>query len=189
MTNAKFPTHATSSRYDVVIVGGASSGSAIAWLLASNPDFTGKVLVVEHDPTLALSATKASNNCMLQRFASEVNIKNAQYAAEFVKDFRKNLGGDTHNSIPGLPIRNFGYMYLADTPEFSRSLEEDEKLQAVYGAGTQILSVQEIANRHPFYSLPRWMTSDPVTSTRKTKARLTLLVWSRLSDEALSNMG
>lgn len=108
---------------------------------------------MEHDPTLALSATKASNNCMRQQFADEVNIKIAQYAAEFVKDFRKTLGGDAHDNIPELPIRNFGYLYLADTPEFARSLEEDQKLQATCGAGTQMLSVQEIANRYPLYSL------------------------------------
>lgn len=99
--NAEFPIHASSLKYDVVIVGGAASGSAIAWFLASNPDFRGKMLVVEQEPTLALSATKASNNCMRQQFASEINLKIAQYAAEFVKDFRKILGGAT--DIPEIP--------------------------------------------------------------------------------------
>lgn len=32
-------------------------------------------------------------------------------------------------------------------------MREDQKLQAACGAGTQILSVQEIADRYPFYSL------------------------------------
>ena len=32
--------------YDVIIVGGAMYGAAIAWFLASNPDFDGTILVV-----------------------------------------------------------------------------------------------------------------------------------------------
>jgi len=38
------------SSYDVVIVGGAIYGSAVAWFLADNPDFDGSILVVEKDP-------------------------------------------------------------------------------------------------------------------------------------------
>ena len=43
--------------YDVVIVGGAVIGSAVAYFLAANPDFTGTVLVVEKDPTYARAST------------------------------------------------------------------------------------------------------------------------------------
>ena len=36
---------------DVVIAGGAAIGSSVAYHLASNPDFSGTVVVVEKDPT------------------------------------------------------------------------------------------------------------------------------------------
>ncbi|KAH7174987.1 FAD dependent oxidoreductase [Fusarium flagelliforme] len=148
-----FPKHPSSSAYDVAIVGGATSGSAIAWFLVSNPDFKGKVLVIEKDPTLAYSATQASNNCMRQQFATEINVKIAQYAAEFVKDFRKNLKCEEGDGIPDIPIRNFGYLYLADTPEFAAVLEEDQKLQAACGAGTKMINAEEIAAKYPFFAL------------------------------------
>ncbi|KAJ4130430.1 hypothetical protein NW765_016618 [Fusarium oxysporum] len=153
MATSSFPQRPSSASYDVVIIGGATSGSAIAWYLVSNPDFKGKVLVVEKDPSLAYSATQASNDCMRQQFATEINVKIAQYAAEFVKDFRKNLKCEDDDGIPDIPIRNFGYLYLADTSEFAAVLEEDQKLQANCGAGTKMLSVDEIASKYPFFAL------------------------------------
>ncbi|RSL98265.1 hypothetical protein CEP52_010424 [Fusarium oligoseptatum] len=149
---ASFPRKPSSLTYDVAIVGGATSGSAIAWFLASNPDFKDKVLVVERDPSLSYSATQASNNCMRQQFATEINVKIAQYAAEFVKDFRKNLGCEDGDGIPDIPIRNFGYLYLADNDDFAAILEKDQQLQAACGAGTQIISAEEVAAKYPFFA-------------------------------------
>lgn len=148
-----YPRHPASPSYDVVIVGGATSGSAIAWFLASNPDFKGSVLVIERDPSLSYSATQASNNCMRQQFATEINVKIAQYGAEFVKDFRKNLGCDDGDGIPDIPIRNFGYLYLAADDEFAATLREDQRLQATCGAGTRMISAEQIASTYPFYDV------------------------------------
>ncbi|TQV94812.1 fad oxidoreductase [Cordyceps javanica] len=155
MATPAFQRQPKSLSYDVAIIGGATSGSAIAWFLASNADFQGTVLVIEQDPSLRYSATQASNNCMRQQFATEINIKIAQYGAEFVKNFRKNLGklDNGGGGVPDIPIRNFGYLYLADNPEFVATLEEDQKLQSACGAGTQMLSRKEIAARYPFFSL------------------------------------
>ncbi|KAF5990528.1 putative glycine/d-amino acid oxidases (deaminating) [Fusarium bulbicola] len=153
MATSSFPRRPSSASYEVAIIGGATSGSAIAWFLVSNPDFKGKVLVIEKDPSLAYSATQASNNCMRQQFATEINVKIAQYAAEFVKGFRKNLKCEDDDDIRDIPIRNFGYLYLADTSEFASVLEEDQKLQANCGAGTKMLSADEIASRYPFFAL------------------------------------
>jgi glycine/D-amino acid oxidase-like deaminating enzyme len=137
--------------YDVVIIGGASMGSAVAWYLANNKDFTGTILVVERDPTYQWTSTAASNNCMRQQFASEINVHIAQYAAEYVKDFRKNLGGDP--AVPDLPIQNFGYLYLANNEEFAGILRRDQASQAACGAGTRIVTPAEIAAAYPFYNL------------------------------------
>jgi glycine/D-amino acid oxidase-like deaminating enzyme len=135
--------------YDVVIVGGATSGSSIAWHLSTNPDFKGSVLVVERDPSLQYSATKASNNCMRQQFAAPINVKIAQYAADFVKRFGPAFPPDP--CVPDTPIRNFGYLYLSDSPKFTNVLEADQKLQAIYGAGTQMLSAADIKAKYPFF--------------------------------------
>ena len=55
---------------------------------------------------------------MRQQFATEINIKIAQYAAHFVKNFR-NIVQDEAGLAPDLYIRDFGYLYLADNEEFA----------------------------------------------------------------------
>ncbi|MFK0035952.1 NAD(P)/FAD-dependent oxidoreductase [Pseudomonas monteilii] len=137
--------------YDVVIIGGATMGACTAWFLVSNPDFKGKVLVVEPDTTFAKSQTGASNNCMRQQFANPINVRIGQFAAEFVKSFRQNLGGDP--AIPDLPIRNFGYLYLSDNTDLTSVLERDQKVQAENGAGTRMVDRKAIAAEYPFYRL------------------------------------
>ncbi|EKS6729906.1 MULTISPECIES: NAD(P)/FAD-dependent oxidoreductase [Enterobacteriaceae] len=137
--------------YDVVIVGGASMGASVAWYLSNNKDFNGSILVVERDPTYQWAATAASNNCMRQQFATEINVHIAQYAAEFLKEFRHNLGGDP--AIPDIPIQNFGYLYLADNEDFANVLRKDQALQASAGAGTRMVTPEEIRAEYPFFKL------------------------------------
>lgn len=146
-----FDTTPNQKAYDVVIIGGATMGACSAWFLASNPDFKGKVLVVEPDPTFSKAQTGASNNCMRQQFANPINVRIGQFAAEFVKNFREELGGDP--AVPELAIRNFGYLYLSDNPALTTVLERDQKVQAENGAGTRMVGREEIAAAYPFYRL------------------------------------
>ncbi|MEQ8442859.1 MAG: FAD-binding oxidoreductase [Alphaproteobacteria bacterium] len=139
------------TRYDVVIVGGAVIGSSIAWHLSANPDFDGTVLVVERDPTYATASTTHTNSCIRQQFSSAVNIRISQFGAEFIKNFRDRLGGDP--DIPELAFQQFGYLYLADTPAFADHLRSCQALQASLGAGTRLLTPDEIAAEFPFYDL------------------------------------
>ncbi|KAE8142467.1 FAD dependent oxidoreductase [Aspergillus pseudotamarii] len=149
MSKSDFPTSPSRNHYDVVIIGGATSGSSIAWHLSTNPNFKGSVLVVERDPSLQFSATKASNNCMRQQFATAINVKIAQYAADFVKRFGAEFPPD--KCVPDGPIRNFGYLYLSDSTQFTEVLKKDQQLQASCGAGTQIISTTDIKQKYPFF--------------------------------------
>ncbi|KAF9882893.1 hypothetical protein FE257_004907 [Aspergillus nanangensis] len=149
MTPPSFPTTPRQKHYDVVIIGGATTGTSIAWHLSTNPDFHGSVLVVERDPTLQHSATKASNNCMRQQFATKINIKIAQYAADFVKQFGERFGSEP--CVPNPPIRDFGYLYLSDSEPFTKILAKDQQLQTSLGAGTRVISPAEIKERYPFF--------------------------------------
>lgn len=141
------PSHST---YDVVIVGGAMIGSSCAWWLAKNPDFNGRVLVVERDPSYATASTSHTNSCIRQQFGSEINIKVSQFGVDFIKSFRDQMD---HPDAPEIALHPFGYLYLADTPEFAETLQANQSLQASLGAGTQILTPDEIAARWPFYNL------------------------------------
>ena len=137
--------------YDVVIIGGAMLGSSVAWFTASNPDFDGKILVVERDPTYEFTSTVHTNSCMRQQFSNEINIRVSQFAAEFVKNFRDFMGGDER--VPHIATQNYGYMYLADNAEFAATLKEGQQIQASLGAGTKHMSRDEIARDYPFYNL------------------------------------
>lgn len=146
MTAYAAPAHPT---YDVVIIGGAMLGSSTAWWLTQNPDFDGKVLVVEKDPSYEFSSTSHTNSCMRQQFSNEVNVRVSQFAAEFVKNFRDYMGEEAPQPV----LQSYGYMYLADTPEFAQTLKEAQAVQATLGAGTRFWSRDEIAEAYPFYQL------------------------------------
>lgn len=137
--------------YDVVIVGGAIYGSSIAWWLSRDPAFQGRVLVIERDPTYEFASTSHTNSCIRQQFSSPINVKISQFGAEFVKNFRVFMGGDPE--VPHLALQSFGYLYLADTPEFAATLQQVQQVQASLGAGTEHLSRDEIAAAYPFYQL------------------------------------
>ena len=137
--------------YDVVIVGGAMYGSSVAWFLANNDDFDGSILVVEKDPTYEFTSTAHTNSCMRQQFSNEINVRISQFAAEFVKNFRHYMGDDPR--VPELALQSYGYMYLADNEPFADVLRANQKLQAACGAGTKIMTADEIARDYPFYKV------------------------------------
>lgn len=139
------------SNYDVVIIGGAMIGSSVAWFTANNPDFNGSILVLERDPSYEFSSTAHTNSCMRQQFSTEINIRISQFAAEFVNNFKQFMGGD--NRVPAIPLHSFGYMYLADNPEFAQVLKQNQRLQVSLGCATQHLSTEQIMQAYPFYRL------------------------------------
>ena len=146
------PTNAPKqSSYDVVIIGGAMYGSSVSWFLANNPDFDGSILVVERDPTYQACSTTHTNSCMRQQFSREINVRISQFAAEFVKNMREFMGNDKR--VPNLPIQSYGYMYLADNEAFADVLRESQQIQASLGAGTKIMSAEEIKHDYPFYNV------------------------------------
>ncbi|WP_417523635.1 NAD(P)/FAD-dependent oxidoreductase [Marinovum sp.] len=137
--------------YDVVIVGGAIMGASTAWFLTDTPDFNGRVLVVERDTSYSACSTAHTNSCMRQQFSTELNVRISQFAADFVKNIRRYMGGDER--IPTLGIRSFGYMYLADTEAFAEVLRRNQQVQLAAGAATQLMSAEEIKAAYPFYNV------------------------------------
>lgn len=137
--------------YDVVIVGGAVMGASAAWWLSASDDFDGSVLVVERDPSYENSSTGRTNSCMRQQFSNELNIQISRFAADYVRDFRDWMGNDPE--IPELPVQHFGYMYLAGDDAFAATLRTNQQVQASFGAGTQIMTPDEIKAAYPFYNV------------------------------------
>ena len=149
MAAGSYDTQPSRTVYDVVIIGGAIMGSSTAWFLTDNPDFDGNVLVVERDTSYEFCSTAHTNSCMRQQFSTELNVRISQFAADFVKNIRERMGGDTR--VPNLSIHNFGYMYLADTEEFAQTLRRNQKVQRAAGAATELMTGEEIKEAFPFY--------------------------------------
>jgi len=139
------------SSYDVVIIGGAVYGSSVAWWLSQMAGFGGSILVIERDPTYQFASTSHTNSCIRQQFSNATNIKVSQFGAQFIRNFRDFMGGD--EDVPHLALQSYGYMYLADTPDFAQTLKEAPVVQAALGAATKHLSVMQIATDYPFYNL------------------------------------
>ena len=148
MSQTATPQH---THYDVVIVGGAIMGSSTAWFLTDNADFQGRVLVVERDMTFAACSTAHTNSCMRQQFSTDLNVRISQFAADFVKNIRERMGGDMR--VPELGIRNFGYMYLADTDEFADVLRDNIAVQHAAGGETRLMTAEQIKAAYPFYNV------------------------------------
>lgn len=145
-----FRTEPSQDSYDVVIIGGAIMGSSTAWWLTEMA-FHGRVLVIERDPSYEKAATSLSFSCIRQQFSTELNIRISQFGADFVQSLRQRMGGD--DRVPELKIQNFGYLYMADTDAFADVLRANQAVQAAAGAGTRLLTPDQIKAEFPFYSV------------------------------------
>ncbi|TNC74902.1 NAD(P)/FAD-dependent oxidoreductase [Rubellimicrobium roseum] len=138
------PQHAS---YDVVIIGGAMIGSSVAWWLSRDPEFKGRILVVERDPTYAQAASTLSHSSIRQQFGSEVNVLVSRFAAEFIHDFRDWM---EDAEAPTIRLQSFGYLYLATDEGFAAVLRDNAAMQNRLGAATRILTPEEIKAEWPW---------------------------------------
>ncbi len=132
--------------YDVVIAGGAAMGSSTAYHLASQPGFSGRVLVVEKDSTYAKAASALSLSSVRQQFSSPVNIRVGLFGVEFLRHAAELLAVD--GEAPDLPLRENGYLYLA-TEAGAPILRENHAIQLREGADIVLLDPGEVARRFP----------------------------------------
>ena len=134
-------------KYDVVIVGGGVIGSAIAYFLAAEPGFTGRVLVVERDPTYARAATSLSASAIRTQFSTPVNVRCSLFSHRFMLDFAEEMrvGEDR----PQLNFHPGGYLFLASTPEQEAVMRRNHAVQRACGADVDLLSPADLAEAFP----------------------------------------
>jgi glycine/D-amino acid oxidase-like deaminating enzyme len=138
---------------DVVIVGGGVIGSAIAYFLAADPAFDGRVVVIERDPTYQRASSALSASSIRQQFSTPENIRMSQFGFAFLRDADRHLGIDDPAGRPvlvGLVER--GYLYLAG-PSTERALRESHALQRAEGADVELLAPVALATRFPWLSV------------------------------------
>jgi glycine/D-amino acid oxidase-like deaminating enzyme len=115
---------------DVLIIGGGVVGSSIALHLRRD-GFTGRILIVERDPTYARSSSYLAMGGIRQQFGSETNIRMVQYSIRFYEELERmtpELGTGS------LAFRQRGYLFLVDEAHadpFERRMARQQELGAV----------------------------------------------------------
>ena len=135
------------SSYDVVIVGGAATGSSVAYFLATNPDFRGSIAIIEMDPTFAKSATALSSSSIRQQFSNPINVQISLFGCQFIRDFADSMKVDALK--PDLNFCENGYLYLASTEQQEQVLRINHETQLSCGADIVLLDKADIASAFP----------------------------------------
>jgi glycine/D-amino acid oxidase-like deaminating enzyme len=138
------------AHYDVVIIGGAVTGSSAAYHLAANPDFHGRVLVIEKDPSYQKCASALSAASIRQQFSTAVNIKISLYGIEFIREIGDRLEVD--GDRPDVGFHEDGYLYLASDDGLA-VLKENNDLQRQLGADIVFMAPDELAGRFPWLNV------------------------------------
>jgi FAD-dependent oxidoreductase domain-containing protein 1 len=98
----------SSQSYDVVIVGGAAVGSAVAYFLMHDLGFAGSIAVIERDPTYTHAATTLSAASIRQQFSTPENIRMSGFGMSFFRELKARFGGEAD-----IAYRERGYLLLA----------------------------------------------------------------------------
>ena len=143
------PDHA-----DVVIVGGAIVGTAVATFLRRRPDWHGRVVVVERDSTFRTSSTTLSAASIRLQFSTPLNIEISRFGVEVIKHLDTWLGvaGEPE---PEVDFVEGGYLFLASTAGLP-ILESNHAVQREHGVNVALLTPTELTARFP------WMNVDDV---------------------------
>ena len=134
-------------RADVVIIGGAIVGSSVATFLAMRPDFSGRILVVERDPSYRTSSTTLSAASIRLQFSTPLNIEISRFGVELVKHPGRYLAVD--GEVPEIDFVENGYLFLA-TDAGLETLERNHALQRRLDVPVELLTPAQLAARFPW---------------------------------------
>lgn len=140
---------------DIVIIGGAVTGSSIAYHLASHPRFNGRIIVIEKDPTYRFCASALSAASIRQQFSTEVNIKISLYGISFLRAIGDHLEVDGEK--PVIDLHEGGYLYLETTPG-APVLSATHKMQTSLGADIVLFDQAALKQKFP------WLDAEDVVA-------------------------
>jgi FAD-dependent oxidoreductase domain-containing protein 1 len=139
-----------SDTFEVVIIGGGVVGSAIAYFLVSNPDFNGRVMVLERDPSYASASSSLSTSAIRQQFATRPNIAMSQFSIEFLRRSSELLFVAGHTV--DVALREPGYLLVGGGPTV-QAFEERHQLQTLCGCSVQLLRRTQLATQFPWLNV------------------------------------
>lgn len=135
-------------RADVVIVGGAIVGSAVATFLAGRPDWHGRIVVVERDLTFRTSSTTLSAASIRLQFSTPLNIEISRFGVELIKHLDVWLGVEGQ-ARPEVDFVEGGYLFLASEAGLP-ILESNHAVQREHGVQVALLTPAELRARFPW---------------------------------------
>lgn len=116
---------------DVVIVGGGVVGCSAAWHLREE-GFTGRIVVVERDPSYRRASAALAMGGIRQQFCTAVTVQMVQFSVALWKEFDTRMAVPTHT--PRSWFRQRGYLFLADAataPRLMARYEAEKRAGAV----------------------------------------------------------
>jgi len=138
------------SQYDVVIVGGAATGSSLAYFLSASASFDGSILVIEKDASYQKCATALSAASIRHQFSTPENIQLSQFGTEFLRHFGDTLAVD--GDRPDVGFQEKGYLYLS-SPGGETVMRENNALQRSLGADIILKTPAELKATWPWLNV------------------------------------
>jgi glycine/D-amino acid oxidase-like deaminating enzyme len=126
---------------DVVIIGGSVVGCSAAWHLR-HEGFTGRIVIVERDPSYQCASAYLAMGGIRQQFCSPVTVQMMRYSVKFWQEFDRTFTFDQHVSRAW--FRQRGYLFLANVAT-STMLMKRYQLELKAGAKVELLSRDDVA--------------------------------------------
>ena len=133
---------------DIVIVGGAVIGSAVAYYLQMLGKFPpGRVVIVEKDTTYTQCSTARSAGGIRQQFSTPENIALSQVTLALIRNLKQTFGTDAD-----VGFKEQGYLILA-TDSGVDILRGNNEVQRRAGTDIHLLQQAELARRFPWLNV------------------------------------
>src|SRR6201997_4775575 len=142
--DATYGPPVSTERFDVVIVGGAAIGSAVAYFLLHDLSFPGTVAVIERDPTYAHAATTLSAASIRQQFSTPENIRMSRFGIAFFDGLKLRFGREA-----SVGFRAGGYLLLADAAG-RKVLAANHAIQQAEHADIVLMDAAQLQARFPW---------------------------------------
>jgi sarcosine oxidase len=139
-------------RADVAIVGGGIVGSAVAYFLAVDRCFPGRIVIVERDTSYRDCSTARSAGGVRQQFSTPENIAMSQLTLAIFRRLKTLFGADAD-----VAFREQGYLILASA-DGAKVLGENIALQQSMGADVALMDLAGLMARFP------WLSADGVAA-------------------------